>query len=83
MEIMYLSEKNRISMSLDEIIAALESKSCYSIIDFNVDILKAAEEVSFYELHDRLILATAKTLGAPVISSDSEFKNVEDIKVIW
>jgi predicted nucleic acid-binding protein len=34
-------------------------------------------------LQDRLILAAAKHLGTPVISSDQEFASVEDIEVIW
>jgi predicted nucleic acid-binding protein len=30
-----------------------------------------------------LILATAKLMGTPVISSDQEFKTVKDIEVVW
>jgi len=39
--------------------------------------------VNFYELHDRLILATAKHLQIPVISSDKKFKKLKDINTIW
>ena len=70
MEIMYLAEKNRITLALDEILGNINSKKCYSIVEFDVDILKEAANIQFYELHDRLILATAKHLGTPVISSD-------------
>ncbi|MCP5105732.1 MAG: type II toxin-antitoxin system VapC family toxin [bacterium] len=42
-----------------------------------------AQSVKFYELHDRLILATAKYLDIPVVSSDTEFKKVEGIEIIW
>jgi predicted nucleic acid-binding protein len=83
MEIMYLAEKNRIPLALDEILGNINSKKCYSIVEFNVDILEEAANIRFYELHDRLILATAKHLGAPIISSDQEFASVEDIEVIW
>ena len=83
MEIMYLAEKNRIPLTLNEILENLSSKKCYSVVDFDVEILKEAETIQFYELHDRLILATAKLLGTPVISSDQEFRNVEDVEVIW
>ena len=82
MEIMYLAEKKRIPLTLSEILDDLASKKCYSVVDFNVNILKEAERIKFYELHDRLILATAKLLGTPVISSDQEFKNVEYIDII-
>jgi len=39
--------------------------------------------VYFNELHDRLILATAKWLDIPIISIDSKFKNIHDIETIW
>ena len=82
-EIMYLSEKKRIPLTLDEIINDLNKKECYSIVEFDVEILKKAASFHFYELHDRLILATAMVLGMPVISSDKKFDSVEDIEVIW
>ncbi len=53
------------------------------IIDLNPDILKVAELIHFFELHDRLILATAKWLDIPIISSDKAFQDVLGIKVIW
>lgn len=83
MEIMYLAEKNRIPITLEEIIDHLDSKSCYSIVEFSIEILKEAAMIQFYELHDRLILATAKLLEVPVISSDKAFEKVKDIEVIW
>lgn len=83
MEIMYLAEKNRIPMTLEEMVNQLNSKRCYSIVEFGIEILREAELIKFYELHDRLILATAKILGTPVISSDKRFKEVKDIEVIW
>jgi len=83
MEIMYLTEKNRIPMTLADVLDNLNSKKCYTIINFDVEILMEAVGVPFFELHDRLILATAKRLGTPVISSDREFNNLKDIEVIW
>lgn len=83
MEIMYLTETNRIPLSLAEVLENLNSKKCYTIIDFDVDILKEAVDIQFVELHDRLILATAKLLGTPIVSSDREFNNLKDVEVIW
>ncbi len=83
MEVMYLAERNRIEISLNETLDMIESSSKYAIIDLSPDILRVAETVEFDELHDRLILATAKWLGIKVISSDSEFSNVEGIEVVW
>ncbi|MEA2042465.1 MAG: PIN domain-containing protein [Bacteroidota bacterium] len=83
MEVMYLAEKQRIPINLSETIEKIKEKTCYSIINFNTEILKIAETIDFYELHDRLILATVKYLDCPVISSDKKFQEVSDIKTIW
>jgi len=83
MEIMYLSEKNRINIGLEETLDSIESTSKYAIIDLNTDILRVAETINFYELHDRLILATAKWLQIPILSSDAKFSSIKEIEVIW
>ena len=83
MEIMFLAEKKRIPINLSETIKLIRKKSCYSIIDFDTEILQVAETIDFYELHDRLILATAKYFNCPIISSDKKFKEITDIETVW
>ena len=83
MEIMYLAEKNRIDINLQETLDIIELSAKYTIIDLTPKILTVAETIDFHELHDRLILATAKWLEIKIISSDSKFSQVEGIEVIW
>ncbi|EFK11435.1 PIN domain protein [delta proteobacterium NaphS2] len=83
MEIMYLAEKKRIAISLRDTFAQIESSSLYSTIDLTPEILKTAEVTAFGELHDRLILSTAKWLEIPIISSDKGFQGIEGIQVVW
>ena len=83
MEIMYLSEKHRISIDLTETLNKIEASSLYSVVDLTPEILKVAETTHFRELHDRLILSTAKWLEIPIISNDEEFDEVDGIEVIW
>lgn len=83
MEILYLSEKHRISISLKETLKRVASSSLYMVVDLTPEILLVAETIDFAELHDRLILATAKWLDVPVISSDSKFFVVEEVEVVW
>jgi predicted nucleic acid-binding protein len=80
---MYLAEKNRININLIAALEVIESSAKYDIVDLHADILKVAETVEFTELHDRLILATAKWLGIKVISSDGAFSQVAGIGVVW
>jgi len=83
MEILYLSERNRIPVSLEEVIEKIRLSTIYEVIDLSTEIVIEAKSVDFYEMHDRLILATAKYLNIPIISSDSKFKEVYGISVIW
>ncbi len=83
MEILYLSEKSRIPINLKETLKQMKISPIYMVADLTSEVIQVAETVDFAELHDRLILATAKWLDIPVISSDSRFHSVKDIQVIW
>ena len=83
MEIMYLAEKNRIPITLEIVIEKIRISSIYKIVNLSIDIILTAKTVEFHELHDRLILATAKYFDIPIISSDLKFKEVSNIEVIW
>ncbi|MGD9707736.1 MAG: type II toxin-antitoxin system VapC family toxin [Candidatus Delongbacteria bacterium] len=83
MEIMYLAEKKRINIDLKDTLERIRKSSLYYIVDLTPQIIEAAVEIDFYELHDRMILATAKWLDIPIISSDSKFKSVTGIVSIW
>ena len=83
MEILYLAEKRRIKINLSQTIERIKSQPSFQIVALTEDILKIAENVHFRELHDRLIIATAKWLKAPIITSDTEMKQLKNIKVIW
>ena len=83
MEIMYLAEKHRIDINLRETLDRIDTSSKYTIINLLPEILQVAETVTYPEFHDRLILATAKWLDIPIISSDGDFEAVSGIAVIW
>ena len=65
MEILYLFEKNRISVDLLKTEELMKSRN-YQFEPLSLDILKAASEIDdIPELHDRLIAATARYLDIP------------------
>jgi predicted nucleic acid-binding protein len=70
MEILYLFEKNRISVDLLKTEELMKSRN-YQFEPLSLDILKAASEIDdIPELHDRLIAATARFLDIPLITND-------------
>ncbi len=83
MEILYLSEKKRIKINLSDTMERINTSSLYSLIDLTPEIIHKAESIKFYELHDRMILASALWLDVPIISSDERFQEVKEVTVIW
>jgi PIN domain nuclease of toxin-antitoxin system len=82
-EIMYLAEKNRIPISLEDFVEKIKLNRNYKLIDLDLDIVMTANRLIGLELHDRLIVATAKYLDIPIITSDSIIINSGFIEVIW
>jgi len=82
-EIMYLVEKNRISLDLKDFILKIKNSENYRIMDLDVDIIEVASKIKGLELHDRLIVATAKHLDIPIITSDQVIIDSGIIRVIW
>lgn len=83
MEIMYLAERERIPISLSNTIKKIQNSTNYQIIDFTTEILLTASRIHFSDLHDRLIIATARYLDIPIISSDQFFKKIDKLTIIW
>lgn len=64
MEVLYLSEKNRIPIDLAETLERLQASECYAVVDLNAKILRIAGAIEFRELHDRLISQPPSGLGS-------------------
>ena len=82
-EIMYLAERNRIPLNLSAIRTNLAKLDNYKIINLDFDIVEVASGIGKLELHDRLIAASAKYLGIPILTSDEDIKKAGVIDVIW
>lgn len=83
MEILYLAEKNKINLNLQQAIEEIERSKNYKVIDLTVSIIKVANEIKDLELHDRLIAATAKYLGMPLLTSDKQIIESRQVDTIW
>jgi len=83
MEIMYLYEKGRIKFSLNDFLEKIENHKYYKVIDLNTNILLSAIEIKNVELHDRLLIATAKHLDIPILTCDKVIQKNNLVKTIW
>jgi PIN domain nuclease of toxin-antitoxin system len=84
MEVLYLAEAKRVDVNLDELIRHVFSSVNYEIVPVNADVVLAAAEVDDVpELHDRIIVGTAKWLGVPILTGDGIISESSHVKTIW
>lgn len=82
-EIMYLSERNRIPLDLKDVKYKKQGLDNYGIVDLDLDIVETATTLQGLELHDRLIVDSALSLNVPILTSDQVIKDAGMIEVIW
>lgn len=82
-EIMYLAERNKIPINLEEVKKQLNESDNYQVVDLSLEIIDVAKPIQSLELHDRLIVATGKYLAIPVLTSDQSVSDSNLIDVIW
>ena len=82
-EILYLSEKNRIGIDLENTLRRMKGSRNYSVVDLVPDIISLAERIRYPEIFDRLIISTARYLNIPLITSDQRIKESGFVETIW
>ena len=84
MEVLYLSEAKRIDVGLQDLVKHIDGSTNYVIVPVDTDIVLAAIAVDdVRELHDRIIVATAKHLDVPILTSDRVIAQSKHVKTIW
>jgi len=82
MEVLYLFEKNRIDIGLLQTEDLFKSQN-YQFEPLSFEILNTASEINdIPELHDRLIAATARYLGLPLITNDPVIRDSRFVEVL-
>ena len=82
-ECLYLVERGKIALDFSEILRKIEMSNNFIPISFDLDILKLLPTIDRLELHDRIIVATAKNLGAKVLTKDEEIIKSGKVEVVW
>ena len=82
-ECIYLVERGRISLDYGELFSKLRIAGNFVDIPLTLEIVEEAARVPLRELHDRIIVATAKLLGAVLITKDEEIRASGLIETLW
>ncbi len=84
MEILYLSEAQRITINLVDVITLMASSQNYVLVPIDADVVLAAATVDdIPELHDRILVGAAKYLQVPVLTSDQVIAQSGHVRTIW
>ncbi|MBI1929797.1 PIN domain-containing protein [Candidatus Poribacteria bacterium] len=83
-EILYLSEKQRISISLSEVGDYLKQYPNCKEYPMSFAVIQSAAQINdIGELHDRLIAGTARLLNLALITNDPIIQASAFVKTVW
>ena len=84
MEILYLSERRRIPIGLENLENLLVQGDNYTVVSMGFEVVKAAAAIDDVpELHDRLIAGTAAWLGIPILTNDPVMTESQHVRTVW
>jgi len=75
----FLKELIKFSNLLNKI----EMSGNFLPVSFNFQVMKLMSEIKVNEIHDRVIVATAKILNAKLITKDKEIRKSGIVETVW
>lgn len=84
MEILYLSQAKRITINLLEMTTFITNSTNYILAPVDAHmVLSAATIDDVPELHDRILVGTAKYLRVPILTCDHVIVQSRHVQTIW
>ena len=83
-ELMHICAKGRTSLSFADTLSRIESGDNYHVIPLDLSVIHAASRIqSSLEMHDLLIVATARMLDAAIITKDAQIVASGEATIVW
>ena len=83
-EALSIFEKKRVPFDLRRLLKRTEESENFAIIPFDYPILqKMIDLKDVPELHDKIIVSTAKYLNVPLITKDRSIQTLPSVRTIW
>ncbi|MBI5676154.1 MAG: PIN domain-containing protein [Nitrospirae bacterium] len=83
-EALSIFDKKRISFDFKTLFKKINDSDNFRIIALDYSILKKMVSLKdIPELHDKIIVATAKYLNLPIVTKDETLQNISAIETIW
>ena len=81
-EIMHLADRKRIPLSIGDTIARVQASS-FGIVSLDHMVILLMVPLKTLELHDRVIVATAKSFEASLITKDEHIRESGTVPCVW
>ena len=81
-ECKYLVEHKKIELDFPELLRKIEIGKNFIHVPFDLRILKLMPD-EITDIHDQIIIATAKLLNAKLITKDKQIQESKLVEVIW
>lgn len=82
-ELLHISDRKRIEINFDYIVKELQNHPNFLIVSLDINIFENMLDLQSFEIHDRVIAATARYFGYPLLTKDSELRSSKLIETIW
>ena len=83
-EITYIAQKKRVQVSIDEVLERIEQGDGFTVVPFDFLIFQTMLQLpDEWEIHDRIIGATAHYYNATLITKDEVLCNSEEVMTLW
>lgn len=83
-ESLSIYEKKRISFNFKNLFKKIDTSENFVLIALDYPILeKMVNLKEVHELHDKIIVASAKHLNLPIITKDKVLRKLSSIKSVW
>ena len=84
MELLYICKKKEITHEFKDILSKLKRGLNYMVWDLNLEVvLKCTDLKKVVEMHDRIIVATAKIIKGKIITKDHNIEEANYVETVW
>jgi len=84
MESLLICERKKLDLRFKRILAKIQNSLNYPVYPLDVEVVSICQELKqFSDLHDRIIVATAKMLDAALITKDRGIRQAKVVKTVW
>ena len=83
-ESLHVSEKGRMKFKFERVLETIESALNYRIYPLDLPVIRRASDLKgVSEIHDRIIVATAKHIELELITDDEEVRTSGQVGIVW